>query len=307
MQIYSLRHERQSFRTLRSQKHCCTSIILPVVKTSGPAKCRSNTSIPILQLWVRRVFEKQFAYLTATTAGRDMSTSHSTPRPILWVIAALGLATVIIFLYLASFDPQASCGVDTKSPVLAFQDARTVEDLVRIFGSPAATCNMALRTDLAYLTLADLVFFIPVYASFLAGLIYVSRSAIRFDRLFLFAFLTITIAGDILETVAQFKIVNVYEDSEAMLDLLAIGNNAKVLGLAAVLIGLAIMINAKAKSLRRIAAGLVGMCGIIRLSGIIIPGLSVLVPVSSLAAFVLLAIYCFIQAFVRSRRSHELA
>lgn len=222
--------------------------------------------------------------------------SRAPSKKLIWVAAALGIVTVAVFLLLASGSPRNDCSASTVPPLLALQNARKVSDLFAVIGDIDSSCHYVLRIELGYLALGDLMVFIPIYTGFLACLIFMFRKTHALSVYLLTTLLLVTATGDVVETYAQLKIINELKPTDAFLSWLAIGNNVKVVGLAVLMLGLAFMISSDRRRTHRVFAIAVGICAGARLIGFAVPAAGSLVPLSSLAAYILLAIYCIMRA-----------
>lgn len=222
-------------------------------------------------------------------------------RRFAWLTAVMGVATCAIFLWLALVGPSAGCNGLPATPLIALQNARSFSDIALIIGNSSSPCAI-LREQISFLTLADLFIFIPFYAIFLSLFIvmYGRRNPIMTSALW--TLLIVMITGDLAETLSQFQLVNYYSAQGRTLFFLAAGNNAKVLALAAFLIGLAVSIGVKRTWLDTACALFIALCGVMRILGFTLSGLSNIVPLSSFIAYIVLTISSLANA-MRSARS----
>ena len=109
--------------------------------------------------------------------------------------------------------------------------------------------------------------------------------------------LLLAVAGDVAETYAQLKIINELSQPGAFLSWLAIGNNVKV-------VGLAFLIVSNGRGSNRLFAIAVGIYAGGRLFGFAVQDAGSLVPLSSLVAYMMFAIYCIGRA---TRRAYSIS
>lgn len=226
----------------------------------------------------------------------ERSGPYLQPKQTWWVAACLGAVTVATLIWIASISPPTGCGATVRPPSLAFQMARTSADLAAIFGMEPSTCQIAIRGTLATATKVDLFIFIPLYAGFLSFLFMGLQPMSRLLSGLLILALAATMSGDVLETTVQLWIIARPASGAAWLPLLAAGNSIKVIGLAVVLLGLSRAINARGHRIDRVIAALTCFCAIARLIGFAFVSAQGVVPLASLAAYTVLALYAGLRA-----------
>ncbi len=229
------------------------------------------------------------------SAQEEIAVPRARSKKLIWVAAALGILTVAVFIWLAIVSPRNDCNASPVPPLLALQNARSVSDLFAVIGDIDSSCHFILRMELGHLAIADLMVFIPIYTGFLACLIFMFRKTHALSVYLLITLLLVTVTGDVIETNAQLEILNEWPQTDVFLSWLAIGNNVKVVGLALLMLGLAFLIGSDRCWTHRVCAIAVGICAAARLAGFAAPAAGSLVPLSSLAAYILLAIYCILR------------
>lgn len=229
------------------------------------------------------------------SAQEEIADPRGMSKKLIWVAAALGILTVAVFIWLAVVSPRNDCNASTVPPLLALQNARSVSDLFAVIGNIDSPCHFVLRMELGHLAIADLLVFIPIYTGFLACLIFMFRKTHALSVYLLITLLLVTVTGDVVETNAQLEIINEWPQTDAFLSRLAIGNNVKIIGLAMLMLGLAFLIGSDGRRSSRVFAIAVGICAGARLIGFAVPATGSLVPLSSLAAYIALAIYCIMR------------
>lgn len=216
--------------------------------------------------------------------------------------AGFGLATIIILVWLGASAPSVGCGNGSLSPAIAFQAARSTQDLINIFGSAVSDCRTSIVEGLMTGSQGDLFVFIPVYAAFLTLLSLALRDRGTKATFFLIAALAVTVAGDVAETATQLVILNNIETGSDYLAILAAGNDFKTLGLSLYLGGTAFVLWQQKTPLARTTSVLLVALAAARLAGYMLEGLRPLAPLSALGAFVALTAYAGLQ-FVSVQRS----
>lgn len=205
--------------------------------------------------------------------------------------AMLGAVTIAILLWLGLTAPTAGCGDGVLAPMMALQTARSPTDLAATFGVAPSRCRDVVVTGLRTSHWADMLLFIPVYASFLAAFMRSLRGRSKAVTLFLATTLTGTVAGDVAETAAQLRILADVAQSAPYLGVLMVGNGLKTIGLALFLLGLAIALRSRRAWPARLAAILLVTVALVRLAGFFVEDLRLLAPLSALAAYGVLWIY----------------
>jgi hypothetical protein len=161
----------------------------------------------------------------------------------LWLgCLAAGIATVAIATWFRAATPAQGCGgpLEGTPPLLAFQFARSPDDLLRVFGSAGTGCRAAMVAAIDRMDTVDLVAFIPAYGLFLLLflLAIAARPLTHLARLAIAALLG-ALAFDVMETATQLRMTR---DLDAVTDfrLLAAASTAKfmLLGTVALLGGL---------------------------------------------------------------------
>lgn len=139
-----------------------------------------------------------------------------TARTLPLVTLALGLATLIIFIWLGG-QPAVSAvypANEVSLAVSAFQRAETVQDIVRVFGYPIDPARVAAMDALNRL---DLWAFIPAYALFLvAAAIMLGGLRNRWTQIAI-AFALVAAAADAIETSKQLQLTGDMDNFEAHL------------------------------------------------------------------------------------------
>jgi hypothetical protein len=216
--------------------------------------------------------------------------------------AGLGLGTILILVCLGAFAPVVGCSDVSLSPVIAFQAARSAQDLINIFGSAVSDCRTSIVEDLMTGNQVDLFAFIPVYAAFLWLIILAFRDRRTTATFFIIMALVVTVVGDVAETAAQIFILNDVGSGVDYLAMLAVGNGVKTVGLSLYLGGTAFVLWQNKTLLARTISVLLVVLAALRLAGYMLNELRPLAPLSALGAFVILAAYTGLR-FVSVRRA----
>jgi hypothetical protein len=139
-----------------------------------------------------------------------------TARTLPLLTAALGLATLIAFLWLGGQDAVRSVypSSEVSIHVSAFQRAETIGDIAAVFGSPADPAKIAAMDALNTL---DLYAFIPAYALFLiAAAILLGGLNNRWTQIAII-FALLGAVGDAIETWKQLQLTADIANAEARL------------------------------------------------------------------------------------------
>lgn len=217
---------------------------------------------------------------------RPIKASSSQLR--LAAVAALGLFVIAVLLGIGLSGPAVSCGDGAAYPAAAFQAARSATDLESIFGGDGSICRTSFVQGLKVGAVSDLILFIPLYSIFLVCFARHLDGWTKATSFFLAVILLSAIVGDILETAAQLLILDDIDNGARYLDVLAIGNALKVVGLASVWTILSHTLWRSGNNLTRLFATLLGVCAIFRVAAFAIEPLRSLSPLSALAAYILL-------------------
>ena len=125
-----------------------------------------------------------------------------------WGCLAAGLATFALSFWFRTVRFPEACvsALGEMPPLLAFQFARSHEELLRVFGTADSQCRPVMVAALDRMDMVDLFLFIPAYGLFLllfvhalAGrpLTHLARAAV--------AAVVIAVACDVAETVTQLR------------------------------------------------------------------------------------------------------
>src|SRR4051812_23704458 len=92
------------------------------------------------------------------------------PRAAWRVCLGAGLVIVLLTFMSGQQSPTQPCGglSENYAPIIAFELARSEEDLERIFGSPG-DCRERVIARMDSINWIDVLVFIPVYATFLVS------------------------------------------------------------------------------------------------------------------------------------------
>jgi hypothetical protein len=139
-----------------------------------------------------------------------------TKRTLPLLTVALGLATLIAFLWLGGQDAvrDVYAASEVSTYVSAFQRSETLSDIAAVFGSPVDPARIAAMDALNRL---DLWAFIPAYALFLcAAAIMLGGPRNRWTQAAI-VFALLGAAGDAVETWKQLQLTANIENAEAHL------------------------------------------------------------------------------------------
>jgi hypothetical protein len=210
----------------------------------------------------------------------------------------LGTITIAIMVWLGLTGPTTACGGSALAPVVAFQAMRFPSDLIGLFGSEPSDCRTGLIDALRLGTQRDLIFFIPVYAMFLA-LVGLAFKAPRALTWILFAFLFITVVGDIVETVIQLNILAAFNEAPSQLSYLIWGNGLKTFGLSLFLGGIAYLFWLQGTPFNRWSALVLIALAILRTAGLWVAELRSFTPLTAFFGYFLVWIHCAVHVAKR--------
>lgn len=148
-----------------------------------------------------------------------------------------------------------ACGTLSSNykPLIAFELARTTDDLHAIFGDHPSACRTTLVAALDRVNVADVAVFIPAYTLFLCAWLIARRAAApRVVRAGV-ALSIVAACGDLFENVCLFSLSSRIDAPSVYLSLLPWATAIKWLGLA-VAAGLVAIVLWSSRPPRRVAA-----------------------------------------------------
>ena len=184
---------------------------------------------------------------SSTEPSGDVSMARG-PARLFWVICfVLGIGVLGLVGWLAGIAPSQACsGQETPwtPPFLAFQLARTTNDIEAVFGRDGDPCRAGMVAALDLANKVDLIAFIGMYSGFLACF-FLALLRSGFTGLAR-AGLVAAVAAclfDVLETSIQLYITSSLPGTVTSLVFLTIGSTGKFLGLtvAAICAGAAML------------------------------------------------------------------
>lgn len=158
-----------------------------------------------------------------------------TPRTWSWAAFVLGAATLVLFVVFAMLPAmRAAAECLPAGSVVQFELARSVADLVAIFGPADSACRPLAVAGMDAVNTLDVWAFIPTYTLFcMASAMYVARGEPRLLAFCAIAAAAGAAAGDYVETTALLQITQRLDDPGALLQQLQIGAWSKFALLAA--------------------------------------------------------------------------
>jgi len=190
-----------------------------------------------------------------------------------WQRAAwAGMAVALVAFWLQSQMPKNGCGGDpSRDPLIAFQLARTPQDIATLFGMLfGGPCTAGLKVGFDYANKIDLFIFIPVYGFFLGQLAWlVGARGTHSSGAVLLGFCAAAIGADIFETLLQLHITSQLPGSLNATQLLGFFARAKYMGLAAYALMSAYLLWHQVVATPRWVAAWVGISGALTLLALI--------------------------------------
>lgn len=154
-----------------------------------------------------------------------------------WLLCVVfGLGVIGLVAWFAAVAPGQACRgqlATGSSPILAFELARTTDDIEAIFGGEGDPCRAGMAAALDLTSKVDLIAFIGMYSGFLACffLALLRSGLFGLARVGLVA-AVVACVSDVLETSIQLYITSSLPGTVTSLVLLTIGSNGKFLGIA---------------------------------------------------------------------------
>jgi len=161
----------------------------------------------------------------------------SGPARLFWVLCfVFGVGVMGLVGWFAAITPSQACRgqlAPGTSPFLAFQLARTTDDIEAVFGREGDPCRAGMVAALDLANKVDLIAFIGMYTGFLACffLALLRSGFFGLARVGLVAAI-VACVSDVLETSIQLYITSSLPGPVTSLVLLAIGSTGKFLGIA---------------------------------------------------------------------------
>ncbi len=180
--------------------------------------------------------------------------------------AIAGVVLLALAMISAVFGKMHACGELPPSyqPLIAFELARTAQDLTAIFGSDGGSCRDTLVKALDQANYGDFALFMPCYAIFLIAFFRAERGRSPRVATAAIAIAVVATVGDIAENVCLMGITGHLDAPGPWLHWLPIATGIKWLALGVNALG-ATMLLATRPGLRRLAAatGIVAFFGTI--------------------------------------------
>src|SRR5262245_50430170 len=119
-----------------------------------------------------------------------------------------GLAVVALAIYGRTMEAPPVCGnlAPNYEPIIAFEMARSVDDLHAIFGEHAGDCRAKIAAQLDMVNIIDCAVYIPLYGSFLAFFLLGMRAQRRKLAVIAATITVIACAADYVENAGLFKL-----------------------------------------------------------------------------------------------------
>jgi hypothetical protein len=131
---------------------------------------------------------------------------------------AAGVAILLLIAFGRMLEPVPVCGVlaPNYDPIIAFEMARSVEDLYAIFGVGANACRDAIAAQMNLINMIDCVIYIPLYGAFLIFFLIGLRSID--SQLASRAALVVIVAcaADYVENICLFRLSANLNDASAL-------------------------------------------------------------------------------------------
>lgn len=171
--------------------------------------------------------------------------------------ASIAAASALVALTAASLVLPAPvpCGALARNykPLIAFELARTTDDLHAIFGPSPSACRATLVAALDRVNVADIVAFIPAYTVFLCAWLLARRAHAPRAAGLGVALSLVAASGDLFENVCMFSLTTRLDAPSVYLSLLPWATALKWLSLA-VVAGLVAVVLASTRPPRWVAA-----------------------------------------------------
>lgn len=161
----------------------------------------------------------------------------SGPARLFWILCfVFGVGVMGLAAWFAGTTPSQACSgqlAPGTSPFLAFQLARTIDDIEAVFGRAGDPCRTGMVAALDLANKVDLIAFIGMYTGFLACFFLALRRP-GFAGLAGVGLVATAVAclSDVLETSTQLYITSYLPGPVTSLVFLAIGSTGKFLGIA---------------------------------------------------------------------------
>jgi hypothetical protein len=159
------------------------------------------------------------------------------PARLFWVLCVVfGVGVIGLVAWFSAVAPSQACSgqlAPGTSPLLAFQLARTTEDIEAVFGRDGNPCRAGMVAAMDLANKVDLIAFIGMYSGFLACF-FLALLCSGFFGLASVGLVAAVVACvcDVLETSVQLYITSSLPGTVTSLVLLAIGSTGKFLGIA---------------------------------------------------------------------------
>ena len=160
----------------------------------------------------------------------------SGPARLFWILCfVFGVGVMGLAAWFAGITPSQACRgqlAPGTSPFLAFQLARTIDDIEAVFGRAGDPCRTGMVAALDLANKVDLIAFIGMYSGFLACFfLALRRPGFGLAGVGLVA-TAVACLSDVLETSTQLYITSYLPGPVTSLVFLAIGSTGKFLGIA---------------------------------------------------------------------------